>query len=374
VTDIASVATDVADELESEFTALGNDIANTFGDWFTDFTEALDDMSGFFDNIAGDVQSQINTLKGEFQDLGNVFGQNLGNINIDPFLKSILNSNVLPQEWLDLIPDIVQFIADNAGQLLDSNIPSVVRRRRRLQTNQTREPKQRRLQGVCAFDGKFICGETTAEYVLGDLYSGYLTDLVHIGFDFNDAKIVYSSGDRYTMLKLYARIFSIIRDYASIADDILDSCITIDESKCAIHVITKGMLIGLFSAAIWVIEFFSEAYDIHDGMLQATQIDKIFKDQSIIIENQRTIYDFVTSALETPAAAAVGVEKVEKVSDFALNETHITLILISMVLLASAVVICAMTTGFIRVYRTIQKNNIKDSDADKKEDDCLPLI
>eukprot|EP01084_Bolivina_argentea_P224401 379468_1 len=371
--DIGGVASHVHQQLMSEFDA----IADTFTDWFVDFNDALQGITNDLRNLPDDIENKLAQFRSNFNSLASSFNQELDAGAISLFLKGLLDSNVLPDDWIDLFGDAVAFLGPVVDQLFSSSIPTVVGRRRRLIT------RSRRKMADCT-----ICPESAAVYTDTPLYIGVLNDLVLFEqggsgpTDFTERKMVYSSVDRYIDLKMYIKMFSFFKRLCELIDEVVDGCISIKEIKCVYHVLWKGILIGLFEAAIWVLEIFTDATDWHDGTLLTTQVQKIFEDQSVIIQNQNSIYNLIAGG--PGSAKSTNLENllnnddnIERkitplnLDDRYLTEGQITLCLISIMMLSLSILIYSISM-FIKIYKKLNNpiqhhyEKCVDTDLDDK--------
>eukprot|EP01083_Nonionella_stella_P270793 917187_1 len=151
----------------------------------------------------------------------------------------------------------------------------------------------------CVEEGEQICDATEAVYTSGYAYEGFVENLLqekgtvnHDTFITDDTDIwgarqIYTDGNKYIKMYEAIKILDAFLKVIEIVTDAFDSCIQ-DGIECSIG-IGIGVIRSIFEFTKYILEWFVDAADIHDGILLTTQVQKIFTDQNVIINNQHVM-------------------------------------------------------------------------------------
>eukprot|EP01083_Nonionella_stella_P077853 212804_1 len=183
----------------------------------------------------------------------------------------------------------------------------------------------------CLADETLICYGTSAEYTDGSNYEGYVKNLLqqqHHDTEGNiyavrqltmldtyitveDAKKSYTDGNVYVRFHTTLTVFKALEKYCGIVGDVMDQCVTMKEGGACLAAGQWAVIEFILDSAIWILEMFIEAADIHDGILMTTQLDKVFKDQSIIIHNQWRMHQALMDVLNNNDAQKEPMKRID---------------------------------------------------------------
>eukprot|EP01083_Nonionella_stella_P270794 917189_1 len=154
----------------------------------------------------------------------------------------------------------------------------------------------------CVEQGEQTCDATEAVYTSGNDYEGFVENLLQerrsvvenqdtfisqsLGY-FDKARQTYTDGNKYIKMYEAIKILDAFLKIIDIARDTFDSCIT-DGIECVLGK-TIAIIRSIFEFTKYILEWFVDAADIHDGILLTTQVQKIFTDQNVIINNQHVM-------------------------------------------------------------------------------------
>eukprot|EP01083_Nonionella_stella_P021080 58454_1 len=161
----------------------------------------------------------------------------------------------------------------------------------------------------CVYNfGEAMCSGSELGFTTGSNYAGYVSNLLqpkHVmdghslidnSIRWTKAREMYTNGNIYVRIHTAITILNVLKLYSEMVEDVYNECFTFKEEKCPTAFIVKTTVIGTLDTAIWILEMFRDAADIHDGILVTTHLAKIVVDTDVIISNQHVIVEKLEQA------------------------------------------------------------------------------